>query len=167
MANNTINKTRKLVFSALLAALTCVATMIIKIPSPLHGYINLGDSVVLLSGWLLGPVYGFGAAAVGSGLADVFAGYGVYAPATFIIKGLVALVAFGLHKVTKKQTPGLLISAVVAELVMIGGYYIFEGFMYGFGASLVNVLPNGVQAVAGIIVGIVLVKIFKKVNIQF
>lgn len=167
MANNTINKTRKLVFSALLAALTCVATMIIKIPSPLHGYINLGDSVVLLSGWLLGPVYGFGAAAVGSALADVFAGYGVYAPATFIIKGLVALVAFGLNKATKKQTLGLLVSAVVAELVMIGGYYIFEGFMYGFGASLVNVLPNGVQAVAGIIVGIILVKIFKKVNIQF
>lgn len=167
MANNTINKTRKLVFSALLAALTCVATMIIKIPSPLHGYINLGDSVVLLSGWLLGPVYGFGAAAVGSALADVFAGYGAYAPATFIIKGLVALVAFGLNKATKKQTLGLLVSAVAAELVMIGGYYIFEGFMYGFGASLVNVLPNGVQAVAGIIVGIILVKIFKKVNIQF
>ncbi len=167
MANNTINKTRKLVFSALFAALACVATMVIKIPSPLSGYINLGDSVVLLSGWLLGPAYGFGAAAVGSALADLFAGYGIYAPATFIIKGLVALVAYGLHKKFKNQTAGLIISAIVAEVLMIGGYYVFEGFLYGFVPSLVNIPANGVQGIAGIIVGFVLMKIFKKGNIQF
>ena len=37
------NATQKIVIAALLAALTCVATMIIKIPSPLKGYLNLGD----------------------------------------------------------------------------------------------------------------------------
>ena len=59
----------------MLAALVCVATMVIKIPSPLNGYINLGDCIVLLSGWLLSPVYGFMAAGLGSALADLFAGY--------------------------------------------------------------------------------------------
>ena len=39
--------------TALLASLTCVATMIIKIPSPLHGYLNLGDAIVLLAGCAL------------------------------------------------------------------------------------------------------------------
>ena len=43
----------------MLAALCCVATMIIKIPSPLKSYLNLGDCVVLLSGWFLGSAYGF------------------------------------------------------------------------------------------------------------
>ena len=43
----------------MLAALTCVAAMVIKIPSPLNGYLNLGGCIVLLSGWLLSPVYVF------------------------------------------------------------------------------------------------------------
>ena len=78
----------------MLAALTCIATMIIKIPSPLKGYLNLGDCVVLLSGWLLSPLYGFLAAGLGSGLADLISGYGVYVPATFIIKGVRAIAAY-------------------------------------------------------------------------
>ncbi len=160
------NKTKKIVFSALFAALTCVATMVIKIPSPLSGYVNLGDSVVLTCGFMLGPVYGFFAAAIGSALADVFSGYLVYAPATFIIKGVMALIAYGLHKKFKKETVGLIISAVIAELFMCAGYYVFEGFMYGFGASLVNIPPNMVQGLFGIIVGFLLLNIFKKSNIQ-
>ena len=47
-------KVRKLVLSALMAALVYVATSIIQIPSPVNGYVNLGDCFVLLSGWLLG-----------------------------------------------------------------------------------------------------------------
>ena len=43
-------KTKQLATASLIAALVCVATMIIKIPSPLKGYINLGDCVVLLAG---------------------------------------------------------------------------------------------------------------------
>ena len=35
-------KTQKIVTASMLAALCCVATMIIKIPSPLKGYLNLG-----------------------------------------------------------------------------------------------------------------------------
>ena len=59
-------RTKKIVMAALMAALTCVATMIIKIPSPLKGYINLGDCIVLVSGWILSPAYGFLAAGLGS-----------------------------------------------------------------------------------------------------
>ncbi len=157
-----VNKTKKIVFSALLASLVCVATMVIKIPSPLSGYINLGDGVVLLCGWLLGPLYGFLAAAVGSALADLFYGYMVYVPATFLIKGAVALIACILSKKTKK-----FIGAIAAEAVMVAGYYVFEGFLYGFGASLVNIVPNIVQATAGIIVGLLLIGVFKKTNIEF
>ena len=80
------NATKRIVMAAMLAALTCVATMVIKIPSPLKGYLNLGDCVVLLAGWMLSPVYGFLAAGIGSALADVFSGYVLYAPATFVIK---------------------------------------------------------------------------------
>jgi len=157
-------KTQKIVLTALLASLTCVATMIIKIPSPLKGYINLGDCVVLLCGWLLSPVYGFLAAGIGSALADVFSGYIIYAPITFVIKGAMTLTAYILSRKSQKL-PFLIISGFVAEVVMVAGYFIFEGFMYGFIPSLVNIPANTVQGVAGLILGIVLVRVFKKSNI--
>ena len=161
--------TRTLVASALLAALVCVATMVVKIPSPLKGYINLGDCMVLLSGWVLPPVFSFLAAGLGSALADVFSGYVVYAPATFVIKGLVALTALYLFKILSKKTKediSAVVSGIIAETVMVLGYYIFEGFMYGFGASAVNILPNAVQGVAGIVLGVIICKIFRKTKIS-
>ena len=41
---------KKLVLAAMFAALSCVATMVIQIPSPMSGYVNLGDCFVLLGG---------------------------------------------------------------------------------------------------------------------
>ena len=159
---------KKIVTAALIMALACVATMIIKIPSPMKGYINLGDCVVLLAGWLLSPVYGLVAAGLGSALADLFSGYIVYAPATFVIKGAMALVVFFSFKLMSKRIgrlPSQIIGAVLAEILMIAGYYVFEGFMYGFGASLVNIPANAFQGLAGIIIGITLIKIFEKTKL--
>ena len=165
----TKNATQKIAVAALLAALTCVATMVIKIPSPLKGYLNLGDCVVLTAGWMLSPVYGFLAAGLGSALADLFSGYVVYAPATFLIKGLMALVARFVYKILCNKTNSSvsrIISGVLAEIIMVLGYYIFEGFMYGFSASLVNVPANAVQGLAGLVLGFVLIKIFEKTKIK-
>ena len=162
------SKTKKIVVAALMTALVCVATMIIKVPSPLKGYLNLGDCIVLLSGWMLPPGYGFLAAGLGSALADLFSGYATYAPATFIIKGAMALIAFMCFKLMNKRIgklPSQLIGGVLAEIAMVMGYFVFEGFLYGFIPSLVNVPANAIQGVAGIIIGIVLVKIFEKANI--
>ena len=161
-------KTKKIVIAALFAALTCVATMIIKIPSPLKGYINLGDCMVLLAGWMLSPFYGFLAAGLGSALADVFSGYFTYAPATFIIKGLMALIAFYGFKLLHNKIgnlPSRIITGILAEIMMILGYFVFEGFLYGFVPSLVNIPANGVQGIAGLIIGVILIKIFEKTKI--
>ena len=163
-------KTKKLVLAALLAALTCVATILIKVPSPLKGYLNLGDCVVLITGWMLSPMYGFLAAGIGSALADVFSGYALYAPATFLIKGMMALLAHALYKVLHKglkNLPSRIVSGFVAEILMIGGYYLFEGFLYGFVPSLVNVPANAMQGLAGLVLGVALMKLFEKNKISF
>lgn len=168
MKNTTRNTTQKIVMAALLAALACVATMIIKIPSPLKGYINLGDCAVLLAGWMLSPMYGFLAAGLGSALADLFSGYVTYAPATFIIKGLMAIIAyFGFRLLHKKlgELPSRIVCGALAEILMILGYFVFEGFLYGFAASVVNIPANGVQGVAGLVLGIILIKVFEKSKI--
>ena len=49
---------------------------------------------------------------------------------------------------------------------MILGYFVFEGILYGFGPSLVNIPANAVQGVAGLVIGIVLIKIFEKRNVN-
>ncbi len=160
------NKTQKIVLSSLLAALVCVATMIIKVPSPLKGYVNLGDCVVLLSGWVLSPAYAFLTAGIGSALADILLGYITYAPATFLIKGIMALICCYSAKLFKKKPFATrLIGALAAEIVMVGGYFVFEGFLYGFAASLVNIPANAVQGAFGIIFGLMLVKVFEKSDI--
>ena len=162
------SKTKRIVITALMAAMVCVATMIIKIPSPMKGYLNIGDCIVLLCGWLLSPGYGFVAAGLGSALADMFSGYITYAPATFLIKGSMALIAFACFKLMNKRLgrlPSQIIGAVLAEIVMVLGYYVFEGFMYGFIPSAVNIPANAVQGTAGLILGIILVKVFERLKI--
>ena len=164
------SNTKKIVMAALMAALACVATMIIKIPSPLKGYLNLGDCVVLTAGWMLSPIYGFLAAGLGSALADLFSGYVVYAPATFLIKGYMALITYFGFRLLHKRISDLLsriISGTAAEMLMILGYFVFEGCMYGFGPSVVNIPANGVQGIAGLIIGIILTKVFVKSKIHF
>lgn len=165
-----MNKTRKIVMASLISALACVATMIIKIPSPLKGYLNLGDCVVLLAGWMLSPVYGFLAAGIGSALADLLSGYVTYAPVTFLIKGIMALSVFFLFKLLNKKLadlPSRILSGIAAETIMVLGYFLFEGILYGFAASAVNIPANAIQGVAGIFLGTALIKAFEKSKITF
>src|SRR5699024_10528955 len=96
---------KKVVMTALFAALTCAATMSIRIPTPgTGGYIHPGDALVILSGVILGPAYGFLAGGIGSALSDLLGGYFLYVPITMIIKGLVALVSGLIYqKLSKNQ----------------------------------------------------------------
>ena len=150
------NTTRSLVLSSMFAALVCVATMVIKVPSPLNGYVNLGDSLVLLAGWLLPPAYGFMAAGIGSAMADVFSGYVLYAPATLVIKGIMAVIV---HKMVKKPK---VVSGLIAETVMVIGYLLFESVLYGFGPSVVNVPANAVQGVVCLVLALVMAHFIDK-----
>ena len=150
-------------FTAVFAALSCVCTFI-SVPLP-FGYFNLGDVFVLLSAWLLGPVLGPLAAGVGTALADILMGYAVYAPATLMIKALVAFAAFWIYRLTKPffKREGLDfiprgISAVIGESIMVLGYFFFEAVVlsYGVGATA-SIFGNCLQAVAGSVGSVVLV----------
>ena len=158
-------KTKNLILSAVFAAIICLATMVIKIPLAL-GYVNLGDCFVLLSAFLLPMPYLLFPAAIGSCLADVFSGYAIYAPATFIIKGLMALSAYFIFKSLKRVKPlwAYLLSALIAEIIMVLGYFIFETALYGFAASIISVPFNALQGFVGIITAVASINIFKKIK---
>lgn len=108
-----MKNTKKLVFTALLCSLTCIATMVIKIPTPTMGYIHPGDAVVLLCAFLLDPLPGALAAGIGSALSDLFSGYLSYIPATFMIKTVTALLAALIVSAARKKKRQREILAVV------------------------------------------------------
>ena len=142
---------KRITFTAVFAALCFVSTFIITIPLP-NGYFNVGDVFVLLSGWLLGPIYGAVAAATGSALADLLSGFAIYAPATFIIKGADAAIAWlvwsTFKAVIKKPSYDFVcraISAVLAETAMVFGYFLFECILYSFTGAAVALLGNTMQ----------------------
>lgn len=142
------------------AALICVATMIIQIPSPLGGYVNLGDCFILVSAWILGPVYGFAAGGIGSALADLITGYPQYIPGTLIIKGLIAVAAALITRklLTSKASQkslAYILGAVAGEIIMIVGYAAYDSFLYGTGfmaalSGVGNLIQGGIGVVAGV-----------------
>ena len=154
-------KLKKIIMSALFAALACVATMSIRIPTPgTGGYIHPGDAVVILAGVILGPVYGFLAGGIGSALADLIGGYFVYVPITFAIKGLVSLVAGLIYqKVAKnRQTRylGVILGGVIDIVFVAGGYFLCESVLYGTAGAAASVPANIIQGIGGLIISFVL-----------
>lgn len=154
------DKLLKLVLAAIFAALTCVATMLIHIPMPAtNGYINLGDGMVLLGAFLLGPAYGFAAGGLGSMLADLLLGYASYAPGTFVIKGLTALAAALILRAMHGKTAGLAAGAAAGEIVMVLGYFAYESTVLGYGLAAAASIPgNAIQGAAGVVVSILAYK---------
>lgn len=157
---------KKLVMASVFAALTCALTMVIKIPTPgTGGYIHPGDAMVIMCGVLLGPVYGFFAAGIGSMLSDLIGGYFVYIPATFLIKGLVALAAGYAyqqmeHRAAKPMT-GVILGGVADIVLVAGGYFLFEAVLYGAAGAAVSIIPNLVQGISGLVLSMVLYPILK------
>ena len=157
--------TQQLILTAVLAALTCVATML-HIPM-VNGYANLGDCLVLVCAWTLGPVYGTLAAAIGSALTDIILSYVIYAPATFVIKGVMALAAyFVFFFLSKPSKNGTLVAriagAITAEIIMVFGYFAFECIAFDAGVGLASILTNAMQGTVGAIGGIILQSVLSR-----
>ena len=151
---------KKIIMTALFAALACVATMSIRIPTPgTDGYIHPGDAIVILAGIILGPVYGMLAGGIGSALSDLIGGYFVYVPITLVIKGLVALVSGLIYqKMCRSGKKPLCRSHPWRyyryRICCFTGYFICEFFLYGSGAA--SILANIIQGVGGLIISAVL-----------
>ena len=154
-------KLYRLVLTALFAALTCIATMLIQIQMPAtNGYVNIGDCFVLLGAWVLGPWFGAAAGGIGSALADLLAGYPHYIPGTLVIKALMAVIAALLYqRLGKKHSYlGRLVGGVAAELWMALGYFVYAWIALGKGLAAATSIPgNLLQGVIGIVAALALV----------
>lgn len=180
-----MQNTKKMVIAALMTALTCIATMIIKFPTPTMGYIHLGDGFVLMCGVLLGPWAGALAAGIGSMFADIFSGYASWAIATLLIKALTAMTAGlifhgfrkNLHQAAAPYI-GIITGGIAGETIMVLGYFLFEtglasaangsfsaaALAAGAAASAAGIPFNIVQGTVGIAISALLMPVLLRLN---
>jgi uncharacterized membrane protein len=165
-----MNKNLKIAYSALMISGVFVLTRWIQIPIPnAAGYIHLGDAVIFLTAFLLGPVPAMIAGAAGSALADWTSPYAQYAPFTFVIKGLMGYVAGWIYEHSKKDLAAMILASFSGGILMAGGYFIVERFMYSNWITPLAGLPiNCIQAIAGSAAGIaVFMRIKNRINNKY
>jgi len=139
--------------TSIFAALTCVLTMLISIPVPATGgYINIGDVGVMLTALIFGPVVG----SLGP----------IWAPATFIVKGLEGLIVGLIANPRKVRTYFNfydIIAVIIGGLTMVFGYFIVEAFVFNFGIApaLVELPGNLFQSIIGAIISLSLIVVLR------
>ena len=155
MSENKSLSTRNLAVMAVMSALTMVATMISVNFAPTAGYFNFGDVIVVTTALLFGSKIGGVAGGLGSALADLYLGYGVFAPFTLIIKGtegfVVGHLAGGKEDVSRTRK---IMAWLFGGIIIIAGYWIAEVVFLGIGveyATTEALTINVLQAIVSVL----------------
>ena len=157
--------TKRIVFTAMFAAIVFVGRRL-SVPAPFgNGYIHLGDSFIYLCATLIPMPYCAVAAALGAGFADLLSGYVIYVPATAVIKFAMAC-GFSC-KGERIFNVRSAVAASVAGAINVLGYFVYECFLYGVAGAAASVPSNIIQSVGGgalfAVIALVLDKVaFKK-----
>jgi uncharacterized membrane protein len=131
------------------AGVTAALTLVIRIPIPgTGGYLNLGDMAVIFCGLFIGGFWGGLAGGLGSATADLIGGFFIFAPVTFVAKGLEGIISGTLGRKGFQWIP-------LGSLTMVASYFVAEVFLPGMGwSAAVSELPfNLIQAAVGTIGG--------------
>ncbi len=160
----------KISCAAVFAALICIFTFAFPVPLPNKGYFNFGDCFIVVASLCLGPVFGGLASGIGAALADLILGYTYYSPATFVIKWLMAAVCWLIFKAIvslnkKFNVLGIIVGAVVAEAVMVFGYFLFEIPLYGLTVAVADIIGNLTQGAIGAFSGTLLFCVLDKTGL--
>jgi len=137
-----------LTLAGVLSAFIVLLTTAISIPIPGGlGYVNLGDAAVLFSAMLLGSPWGILCGGAASALSDLILGYGIYVPATLVIKaGMAAMLLFLSNIFPKKLLP---LALYISSACVPFGYLLYESCLYGILSAWTNFGFNLIQALIG------------------
>lgn len=159
------SKLLKMIYTALFTALIFLFTRFIQIPVA-TGYVHLGDSLVYIVSSVMGGPWAFFAAAVGESLADIASGWISYAPATLIVKLLIAVPFVFISKKSEKiLTPVSALVTIPAGAVTVIGYYIADNII-DKAYAVVNIPGNVIQAVGSAIVFVILAAAFDTMKLK-
>lgn len=161
-----MNSTKKIVITALFTAFIALLTMFphIRLSAGI-GYIHLGDALIIAAVFYIGK-YSIAAAAIGSAIADTILGFFLpYAPITFVIKGLMALSAY-LVMGKSDTLPRIIIAAIICEIIMFAGYFLFDTVLFGFAGAVGTLVFSLVQAASGIVIGTIICYIIRETRLK-
>lgn len=145
----------KMCTTAMFTAMIFVLTRFVSVPVA-SGYVHFGDALVYIVASVLGGPWAFFAAAIGESLADIAYGMAYYAPATLIVKALIATPFVLTYKKSEKiLTPITALMTVVSGVITVGGYYISD-LIIDKSYAIVNIPGNIIQAVGSAVIFIVL-----------
>lgn len=143
---------RSIALLAIMAAATCVFTLLIRIPiAPTRGYIHLGDVAANFSALAFGPWFGLVIAGGGTALADLIGGYPNWAPLTFVIHGLQGFVVGYIAYLSRHRTWPMFLGAALGEVIVVVGYFLAEWPLYGLGPALTELPGNMIQGLFGLL----------------
>ncbi len=140
--------TRSLSFLALFIAFTAVATYL-HIPGPSTSYFNLGEVAIYTIALTFGGRAGAVAGGVGSALMDIILGYSIWAPFTFVIKGLEGLVVGKIAGGKKSGMDRKIFAIVVGGNIMIIGYALTKAFLLSWAVVLPEIGIDFAQMLIG------------------
>lgn len=154
--------------------LSFLGTTVIRIPIPASGgYFNLGDTFVMAAALLYGPLVGGAVGMIGPALADAI-GFPQFILATGVVKGFEGLLIGALSR-SKPAMPRVILSLAVGVVVLVGGYYVFEAYIYPqlarsipfFGvtdraAALAEIVPNLLQGILSAVIAFGIWKVFAR-----
>lgn len=165
-------RTFDMIQTALCIALVFVATLFLNIKLPIAangGLVHLGTAMLFITSILFGPKKGAITGAVGMALFDVISGWTLWAPFTFLTRGLqgylVGKIAWSGNRRGKSLLFNIL-AVILSVPFMLAGYYLCERVLYGSWILPAASIPgNLVQNVIGIIVAIPVCAMLKKVPV--
>ena len=167
-------KTTDLVLTALMMGIIIVAIFILRVPIPFtQGYVNLSDGIIFISIALLDKKHSVAAASLGCMLGDVLGGFAMWAPWTFFIKGIMALItasiigAFAKKDLSPKKKLAVSIFAMICGgLFMVFGYFIAEKVMYGTWTVAALGIPWNIgQFCVGIVLAVIITAALQKAGV--
>jgi energy-coupling factor transport system substrate-specific component len=123
---------RMIAATGVMIAVVFVMTRFITFTIGPGGYLHLGDIAIYVAAFLFGPLVALISGAVGTSLADLHLGYGAWAPGTFIIHGLQAVVA-GLIAWRRGLTP-MVIAGIIGGAIVVIGYFLYQWAMVSAGS---------------------------------
>jgi uncharacterized membrane protein len=144
---------RTLAVTAVMIAIVFVLTRMIQVPTPVVGYIHLGDAGIFFSAFAFGPWVGAVAGGLGTALADLTSPYAQWAIFSLLIHGMQGWVA-GWLSGKVRGVAGLLLAAAVGGVIVVVGYLLAGTLLVGFGAALTEVPLNVVQVAGGAVVSV-------------
>ena len=170
--------TRTMVFIGMMAALSCVATLFLKveIPTPLgKTMFHFGDVFCLSAAMLFGPIGGGLAGGIGMALADLLGGWADSSLTTLLFKFLegviCGLIAYSGHRCGRKL--GFNIAGAAAGTVAYIALYLGKSFVKAVwllhtevGTALtdcsVKLLNSSIKGVVSVVVAVALTALLQK-----